>query len=147
VISFAPLLLYSKERAPGTHWIGGWVGPIPGLDVVENRKFLPLPGLELRRLGRPACSQSLYRLRYPSSFLHPYSESKLCTYDGRPGSIPVLFRQHFGSDAGITGQREAAVPRHPTPITISLISRGGVRLSPLGTSATNWPTAPASNGR
>jgi hypothetical protein len=29
------------------------------------RKFLPLPGLELRPLGRPARSQSLYQLRYP----------------------------------------------------------------------------------
>jgi hypothetical protein len=23
------------ERAPGTHWIGGWVGPRAGLDAVE----------------------------------------------------------------------------------------------------------------
>jgi hypothetical protein len=35
------------ERAPGTHWIGGWVGPRAGLDDVEKRKFLTLPGLEL----------------------------------------------------------------------------------------------------
>jgi hypothetical protein len=40
------------------------VGPRTGLDDVENRKFLPLPGLELRPLGRPASSQSLYRLHY-----------------------------------------------------------------------------------
>jgi hypothetical protein len=26
-----------KQRAPGTHWIRGWVGPRAGLDVVENR--------------------------------------------------------------------------------------------------------------
>jgi hypothetical protein len=32
---------------------------------VEKRKFLPPPGLELRPLGRPARSQSLYRLLYP----------------------------------------------------------------------------------
>jgi hypothetical protein len=43
------------ERAPGTHWIGGWVGPIAGLDDVEKRKFLTLPGLKLQPLG----------LRYP----------------------------------------------------------------------------------
>jgi hypothetical protein len=24
------------ERAPGTHWIGGWVGPSAGLDDVEK---------------------------------------------------------------------------------------------------------------
>jgi hypothetical protein len=42
-----------EERAPGTHWIGGWVGPRTGLDDVEMRKFFILPGLELRHLGRP----------------------------------------------------------------------------------------------
>jgi hypothetical protein len=40
------------------------VNPRAGLDDVEKRKFLTLPGLELRPLGRPARSQSLYRLRY-----------------------------------------------------------------------------------
>jgi hypothetical protein len=29
----------------------------------------------------------------------------------------------------------------------SLVSSGGVRLSPLGTSATKWPTVPAPNDR
>jgi hypothetical protein len=29
----------SGERAPGTHWIGGWVGPRAGLDEVERGKF------------------------------------------------------------------------------------------------------------
>jgi hypothetical protein len=38
-----------------------------GLDEMEERKFLNLPGLELRPLGRPARSLSLYRLRYASS--------------------------------------------------------------------------------
>jgi hypothetical protein len=40
--------------APGTHWIGGWVDPRAGLDDVEKRKFLTLPGLDLRPLSRPA---------------------------------------------------------------------------------------------
>jgi hypothetical protein len=52
------------ERASGTHWLGGWVGPRAGLDNVEKRKFLPLPRLELRPLCRPARIQSLYRLLY-----------------------------------------------------------------------------------
>jgi hypothetical protein len=55
------------ERAPGTLWTGSWVDSRAGLDEVEKRKFLPLPGLEIRPLGRPARSQSLYRLRYPGS--------------------------------------------------------------------------------
>jgi hypothetical protein len=28
-----------RERAPGIHWIGGWVGPRAVLDAVVNRKF------------------------------------------------------------------------------------------------------------
>jgi hypothetical protein len=49
------------ERAPGTHWIEGWMNLRVGLDDAEKRKFLPLPGLELRPLGRPGRNQSLYR--------------------------------------------------------------------------------------
>jgi hypothetical protein len=62
------------ERPPGTHCIGGWVGPRAGLDRlddVEKRKFLSLSGLELRPLGRPASrytdcaipAPSLYKIR------------------------------------------------------------------------------------
>jgi hypothetical protein len=32
------------SRAPGTHWIGNWVSPGSGMDVVKGRKALPLPG-------------------------------------------------------------------------------------------------------
>jgi hypothetical protein len=35
------------ERAPGTNWIGGWVGTRAGLEDVEKGKFLTLPGPEL----------------------------------------------------------------------------------------------------
>jgi hypothetical protein len=40
------------------------VAPRTGLDDVERRKILPLPGLEFRTLGLSARIQSLYRLRY-----------------------------------------------------------------------------------
>jgi hypothetical protein len=43
------------------------VGPRAGLDHVEKRKFLTLPGLELRPIAHPARSQFPYRLRYPGS--------------------------------------------------------------------------------
>jgi hypothetical protein len=43
------------------------VDPRASLDDVEKRKFLALPEREPRPLGRPAHSQSLYRLRYPGS--------------------------------------------------------------------------------
>jgi hypothetical protein len=44
----------TREGAPGTHWIGGWVGPRAGLDMVSKRKIPSLrresnpdhPGLE-----------------------------------------------------------------------------------------------------
>jgi hypothetical protein len=68
VVSFTHRPLYPRERAPSTHCIGGWVDPSAGLDDVEKRKCLTLPGLELRPLCSPARSQSLYRLSYPDSY-------------------------------------------------------------------------------
>jgi hypothetical protein len=67
---------------PGTHWIGGWVGPRAGLHGVEKTKFFRPPGLELLPFSRPARSQSLYRLRYPGSskddtFIHREKNQKL----------------------------------------------------------------------
>jgi hypothetical protein len=44
--------------------IEGRVDPGASLDDMEKRKFLNLRRLELRPLGRPARSQSLYRLRF-----------------------------------------------------------------------------------
>jgi hypothetical protein len=52
------------EGALGTHWIEGCVDRRAGLDDLEKRKFLNLPGLELRLFIR---SQVLYRLCYPGS--------------------------------------------------------------------------------
>jgi hypothetical protein len=40
-----PCRFTPRERAPDTHWIGGWVGPRAGLDDVGKRKFLKLPGI------------------------------------------------------------------------------------------------------
>jgi hypothetical protein len=50
-----------EERTPVTHWIGDSVGPKARLEAVERRKIFRLPGLELRPLGYPDRSQSLYR--------------------------------------------------------------------------------------
>jgi hypothetical protein len=44
-------------------------GPGTGLEDVEKRKFLTLPGLELRSFGHPARSESLYGLRYPDPYI------------------------------------------------------------------------------
>jgi hypothetical protein len=53
------------ERAPGTQWIGGWVGPRAGLNDVEKRKFLTLPELELR----PPLSSSPWPVAIPTPAL------------------------------------------------------------------------------
>jgi hypothetical protein len=56
--------------------------PRAGLEDVEKRKFLTPLGLELRPLGRPAPSQSLYRHRYSKKTReHNISET---------GSVSVL---------------------------------------------------------
>jgi hypothetical protein len=55
------------DRTPGTHCIGGWVGPRKCPDNVERRKILPHPGTRTPTPGRQARSQSLYRLRYLGS--------------------------------------------------------------------------------
>jgi hypothetical protein len=70
----------SGEKAPGTHLIGGWVGPRTGLDEMEKRKFLALPGLEIRPLSRQARSQLLYRLRYPGSSGEVYMCIYVCVF-------------------------------------------------------------------
>jgi hypothetical protein len=56
------------------------VGPNAVLDDVENRKFLTLPELELRPLGSPARSQSLYRLRYPGFMDKKINKKKNIAY-------------------------------------------------------------------
>jgi hypothetical protein len=36
------------ERAPGTHWKGGCMGPRAGLDIMQKRKIFHLSGMEVR---------------------------------------------------------------------------------------------------
>ena len=60
MVNATPRPLYPRER-PGTHCIGGWVGPRAGLDGCGKS-----PPTGIRSPDRPARSESLYRLRYPS---------------------------------------------------------------------------------
>jgi hypothetical protein len=53
VVSTTPRPLYPGER-PGSHCIGGWVGPRAGLDVCE--KISPPPGLDPRTV-QPVASR------------------------------------------------------------------------------------------
>jgi hypothetical protein len=66
VVSVTPWPRFTPgERTPGTHWIGGWVGPRAGLNAGARRKIL----CPCRRLNpeRPARSQTLYCLSYRGS--------------------------------------------------------------------------------
>jgi hypothetical protein len=44
VVNFTFLVALLPRKNPGTHWIGGCVGPRVVLDVVEKKNVLPLPG-------------------------------------------------------------------------------------------------------
>jgi hypothetical protein len=52
-----PARFTSEERAPGTHWIGDWVGPRVSLDAVEEKQILHC---RESNPGRPARGPFLY---------------------------------------------------------------------------------------
>jgi hypothetical protein len=60
MVSTTPQPLYLRER-PGTHCNVGWLGPRADLDVYEKSR----PHLDSIP-NRPARSQLLYRLNYPT---------------------------------------------------------------------------------
>jgi hypothetical protein len=101
VVNFMPRPLYPPgERAPGTHWIGGYVDPRTGLGNMEKRKFLPLPGLKLWPLGHPAHSQLLYQLCCPGSHkcsncnkVHNY-ESEQSRYLGALAYLKIMSHRY-----------------------------------------------------
>jgi hypothetical protein len=73
-----------EERSPGS-----WVGPRVGLDDLEKRKFLTLPGLKLRPLGRPVRIQSLYRLRCPGSYIVSHRNTVLWQFVQRRREVKL----------------------------------------------------------
>jgi hypothetical protein len=60
-----------RERAPGTHWIGGWVGPRAILDRVMRGKISWES--KSRTPNHPARSPALYPLSYYSSVTGQHS--------------------------------------------------------------------------
>jgi hypothetical protein len=74
VVSFTPRPLYRQGKTPGTHWIGGWVGPRAVPDAVVKRKIpspsreskprTPIFQLVARRYTDWAISGRNYSLRY-----------------------------------------------------------------------------------
>jgi hypothetical protein len=63
-----------RERPPGTHWIGGWLGPRAGLHAIEKGK-ISCP-FRKSKPGHSARSSSPYERRYHGS-LEEYIE-ELC---------------------------------------------------------------------
>jgi hypothetical protein len=57
--------LFPRERAPGTHWIAGWVGLRACLDTEARGKTICL--CRGSNPSRSVSSQTLYWLSYPSS--------------------------------------------------------------------------------
>jgi hypothetical protein len=59
----------------GIHWIGGWVGPRAGLEVVEKRKLLFLLGFEPRKLQSIARRFTEWAIPTPDyEFVNPVKE-------------------------------------------------------------------------
>jgi hypothetical protein len=57
----APAALPLGEIAPGTHWIGGWVGPRIGQDAVEKRKSVHC---RESNPGRATRSEQIYNYNF-----------------------------------------------------------------------------------
>ena len=75
---------FTPGERPGTHCIGGWVGPRAGVDGCgKSRPPLP-PGF---------CSESLYRLSYPGQFTSHVLGSNILDTQA-PHIIPSQ-RPHF----------------------------------------------------
>jgi hypothetical protein len=77
--------------AAGTHWIEVFMGPRAGLDDLERRKFLILPGLELRHLGLQPAISRYTDCAIPALKLSPYRKEfnvkvkfPMCPTIGRP---------------------------------------------------------------
>jgi hypothetical protein len=80
VVNFTPRLLYHSGKRPGTHYIGGWVNPRAGMDDLEKRKFLTLPGFELRSLRHPASRYTDYATPAPHNSIILKEIWKTCTW-------------------------------------------------------------------
>ena len=98
MVNAKPRPLESQEK-PDTHCIGGWVGLEAGLDLCG--KFPPTPHRDSIP-GRPACSESLYRLRYLEKLTCENMETEIpteaasfCSYS-RPSPAAVV--THIASE-------------------------------------------------
>jgi hypothetical protein len=97
--------LYSQARAPGVHWIGGWVGPRACVDAVENRKkTLALPGID-----PGPTSPSLYRVSYTGSRQTYYRKVKYVKIEKYRVRFNETMRKTRLSNNGTTANLEHIV--------------------------------------
>ena len=59
-----------RERAPGTHYLGAWMDPTAGIDVLANRRNLLLPARNRTTIPR---SSSLYSSHYTECAIPDHS--------------------------------------------------------------------------
>jgi hypothetical protein len=69
MVSFTLQPLYSGERAPGTHLIGGWEGPRAGLDVLARIKIPALAGNQILAVQSASFALKLSTNCFLGSFL------------------------------------------------------------------------------
>ena len=86
VANATPLPLSPRER-PGTHFIGGGVGPRVSLGGC--RKSRPLAGFDS---DRPACSESQNRLCYPGLSLWKTTHNKIFLEDPARTSMERIWK-------------------------------------------------------
>jgi hypothetical protein len=85
------------------------VDPRDSLDELVKRKFLTLPGLELRPLCRPTCSQTLYPLRYPGSILRNESVI-ICSFNKlKGGGIEAWHVKEGSTEQIVVGEPEGNI--------------------------------------
>jgi hypothetical protein len=88
-----------RERAPGTHWLGGWVGPRAGLDAVVKRK-IPSP----RRQSNP-------RTPIVQPVAQRYTDWAITAFSCDSYWMLLLTRNFNSAGAKYHGQRSTAVSR------------------------------------
>jgi hypothetical protein len=88
----------AREIAPGTHWIGGWVGPRAGLDPLVKRK--------ITSLCRSVYKCFLFRDSLPTMChmnIFVLIHSQVCDRDS---SISIVTRLWGGRPGFISRQRQ-----------------------------------------
>jgi hypothetical protein len=92
------------ERAPGTHWIGGWVGPRAGLDAMEKREAVA-PARNRTRTVQPVSR------RYTDWAIPPYDEEYLSNNHIRQSYHYVEEYYFLGCVADVSEERTAFIFR------------------------------------